>query len=90
MKLLFCKSCHDIRAIRAEKTTCACGSSWGKYTDDLNAEIGGQAVPLGLTNDSFIKALVSRPDGGLGSLFTAFVIPKKCPTVTEKGEDCRV
>ena len=83
MKLIFCKECHDIFRLINEKRFCKCGKSWGNYTDDINAEIGGLAVPIGFENSSFVKAFKNRPKEGLGSRFDAFVIPEKCPTIKE-------
>lgn len=36
---------------------CECGESWGRYTDDVNAEYGGQAIPFGINNLSFHLAI---------------------------------
>jgi hypothetical protein len=37
MKLIRCKSCNDIIALHAHRRLCACGKSFGYYTDELNA-----------------------------------------------------
>jgi len=55
------------------------------YEDGLHANIIGDAVPLGITNESFFKALTHRPQAGMGAEFTAFVIPVKCDTVKKLG-----
>lgn len=85
MKLIYCKKCHDVRRLSTEyQTTCECGNSWGYYTDDINAKIGGDALPLGFGNRSFAHAIKNQPNEGIGIQFTAFVIPKQCPTIEVK------
>jgi hypothetical protein len=59
--------------------------SGGKYDDNLNATIRGDAIPLGFENRDFHRALASRPDEGQGERFEAFVIPHSCPTITKRG-----
>lgn len=82
MKLLFCKSCQDIIKMDTETRTCKCGSCQGAYTkDNLNAWYKGDlAVPMGFANNSLALALNTQPTEGMGKLFEAFIIPKKCPT----------
>lgn len=82
MKLLLCKECQDIvRLIREEKRVCKCGKVGGKYTNNLNAiYFGEMAVPIGFVNSTLVKALHKQPNEGMGENFTAFVIPKVCPT----------
>lgn len=85
MKLIVCPKCDDVLSLRTDRERiCECGRSGGRYTDDLNAEIWGEAIPIGIANSSFIAALRARPDAGLGSRFEAFVIPRTCPTVHVK------
>lgn len=84
MKLIYCTQCHDIRKLHRNSIVCACGRSGGFYTDELKAVITGFAVPLGVNNRTFVKALADRPEEGMGERFEAFVIPKKCPTIKEK------
>ena len=82
MKLIYCNDCQDI--IRLHKTTgsCLCGDSGGHYkADGTNAVIYGNCQPLGFTNSSFMNARIQQPEHGAGYKFTAFVIPKVCPTV---------
>jgi hypothetical protein len=45
------------------------------------AQIGGKAIPLGIANSSLAKAVRNRPETGQGFEFTAFVIPRECPTI---------
>ena len=86
MKLIFCPKCEDIRALAYGLRYCSCASSWGHYRrDGLNAVIGGDAIPLGLNNQSFVKALKNRPARGLGQRFEAFVIPENSSTVMDEG-----
>lgn len=83
MKLIYCTHCDDIVKLTHEPRTCECGRSGGRYfSDGLNAEIWGDAVPLGIANPSFAEALKNRPKSGhQGSRFEAFVIPEECSTV---------
>lgn len=85
MKLLFCPHCQDVLKLQSQRRTCACGKSWGLYEDDLNARIGGSAIPLGIGGRSLVDALESRPEEGKGASFAAFVIPVKVPTITDEG-----
>ncbi|MFK4706124.1 hypothetical protein ABIC83_002963 [Roseateles asaccharophilus] len=85
MKLLLCPSCKDVRKLLFERTVCQCGASWGQYIDNLNASIGGRAIPLGFANSTLLEALRTRPDTGSGSQFTAFVIPRVAPKVRIDG-----
>ena len=81
MKLILCPACQDVvKAGLRETRFCQCGKSWGKYRDPLNAEYGGEAIPLGLLNNELRLAVLGQPQAGLGAQFTAFVIPKECPT----------
>ena len=84
MKLIFCPSCNDVRKLHLEKTKCKCGKSYGWYKDDIDAVIGGIAIPIGFNNSSLYRALVKQPDEGMGERFEAFVIPKACPTIENK------
>jgi len=84
MKLIYCTSCRDIRALRVEdEVRCFCGASGGQYRKDgLHAEVSGPCVPLGIENMSFEAALAAPPrEDGLGNRFDGFVIPEPCHTV---------
>lgn len=87
MKLIFCPHCHDVRKLHTDCiVSCKCGKSSGRYLDDgLHAVLGGDAIPLGIDNSSFVKAIKNRPQRGMGERFVAFVIPEECGTV-EFGE----
>lgn len=50
MKLLFCKECHDVKALTKRKRTCRCGKSSGKYVTYIWAEYNGPCVILGMMN----------------------------------------
>jgi hypothetical protein len=84
MKLIYCPNCYDIVKCQKTDRTCQCGQSGGRYLDDLNAIYWGKAIPLGLANSSFVRALRNQPDEGMGERFEAFVIPKICPTFNEE------
>ena len=57
MKLLMCLKCGDIFNLARKFKSCECGESGGLYVDDLNAEITGECIPLGISNPSFRRAL---------------------------------
>lgn len=82
MKLIFCPVCHDMHKLQiTENVECLCGESWGHYSEDgLNASYGGKAVPVGIANSSFVKAINDQPKNGMGKTFEAFVIPAECDT----------
>lgn len=87
MKLLFCKSCHDvIRLIQDRERLCKCGKVGGRYIDEIRAEYWGgkKAIPLGFDNYSLASAIDHQPLSGEGQYFKAFVIPKACPTFKKK------
>lgn len=86
MKLIFCTKCKDVVAIRPQNRSCFCGSSWGQYLSSVDAVFGGEAVPLGFANYSFLEALQDQPDESPGTVFTAFVIEKNCPTFRRDAE----
>lgn len=85
MKLIFCPLCSDVVSLHVmlgpKLRSCRCGESHGRYVDSIDAEISGKAIPIGFANHSFFMALQDRPEEGAGSTFTAFVIPKSCPSV---------
>ena len=83
MKLLFCKACNDLFALDSDYRACHCGVSGGYYKDNgMDVIINGPAIPVGITNSSFLSAVDLQKDFGEGVPFEAFVIPKNCPTVT--------
>jgi hypothetical protein len=85
MKLLFCKQCFDVFRLTHVERKCECGSTKGRYDDDVDAVYSGEyAVPLGFINSSFRTAILNQPNDGKGSEFTAFVIPKICPTMVKE------
>jgi hypothetical protein len=86
MKLIYCPECQDIVRLFFEDRSCRCGKSHGMYRKDgLNAIIGGYAIPIGIDNHSWCKALETNRlwynSGDRGVTFEAFIIPKKCKTV---------
>lgn len=90
MKLLLCPCCSDVRKLRPEKTYCSCRKSWGKYTDDIHAEIGGETIALGIDNKTLALALKAKKldlhdiFGGHLLEFTAFVFRDDAPNITRK------
>ena len=84
VKLILCPTCRDIVKLVHARRYCYCSRSYGQYlSDGLQAEIGGEAIPIGFANQSFQHALENRPEEGAGSRFEAFVIPVKCDTITK-------
>lgn len=82
MKLLLCTECQDVIRLIDIKRTCRCGKIGGKYTDNINAiYFGDTAIPIGFANSTLIKAINNQSKEGAGENFTAFVIPKFCPTL---------
>jgi len=85
MKLIFCRECRDIVKLTYDIRYCLCGKSSGHYLrDGLTAIISGEAVPIGISNNSFSQAIANRPEAGQGNPFEAFVIPRVCATVKQK------
>ena len=81
MKLILCPLCQDVVRLRSELRRCECGTCWGRYLDDLKAEISEKAIPLGFNNTALRNAVMNQPQKGQGKGFGAFVIPKECSTV---------
>lgn len=82
MKLLYCNTCKDIFSLSYTTKTCHCGETGGHYeADGLNAQYYGDCKPIGFANDTFKTARECQPEWGAGYEFTAFVIPKVCPTM---------
>ncbi len=83
IKLLFCRNCKRVFSLTGTKQDCPCGECGGVYPDGVNAQIWGNALPLGFDNTSFFSALGNQPEetGMGGRPFTAFVIEQNCPTV---------
>ena len=81
MKLVYCKNCKSIFNLTKDMKYCDCKQTYGKYTDDLNAEVSCHALSIGFLNSDFIAAINNRPIRGQGRRFEAFVIPKVCDTI---------
>lgn len=80
MKLIYCPKCKDIIKLTMVYRTCFCGQSSGKYLNYINAEIHGEAIPIGILNTEFQAATQCRPKE-VKALFEAFVIPESSLTV---------
>lgn len=61
MKLLLCVKCSDVFSLKTSgMTTCICGQTSGRYTDNLNAEVSGvkdKFMVLGFDNSSLIETI---------------------------------
>lgn len=96
MKLLLCAHCHDIVALNGEKRWCRCGTSYGRYIDNIHAEIAGAALLIGIANGSLRAALDDQmrhgdlttpmpgyPAGEVrGREFDAWLLPVSCSRIT--------
>lgn len=83
MKLLVCLECQDVFKLQKGRY-CICGKTTGEYkADGLNAIYSGPCKPIGFMNSSLVTAMKNQPQSGLGTHFTAFVIPVECPTFTK-------
>ena len=83
MKLLYCPDCSDIVRLKKMPKTCDCGKVGGRYLEDglIIEYFGIDAIPLFISNSSFVTAIRWRPHSSPGSLFDAGVIPVDCDTV---------
>ena len=85
MKLIYCITCGDVFNLSKELKTCGCGKSYGKYINDLFAEVSSDSIALGFVNNSFADAITNRTlINDRGENFTAFVIPAICRTIKRK------
>ena len=71
VKLIYCRECTELVRLRAVMCTCPCGKSSGRYINDIEAEISGPCIPIGIDNSGFMAA-VKNPKKGLP--FCGFVI----------------
>ena len=85
MKLIYCLNCDSVVRLVKHERACECGRSGGMYKDKTNAEFYGEdAVPIGFATSTLRQAIKDRPHDGMGSRFTAFVIPTVCDTMKYK------
>jgi hypothetical protein len=87
MKLIFCPVCQDIVRLRRKPRQCDCGKSWGGYEDGLNAVYGGDAIPMGIDNHTFMEAYHKYSAGLHKLVYTAFFIHDSQPTFRYTPED---
>lgn len=80
MKLILCAYCSDVVKGHFKPRECKCGMSGIQYLNQIDAVYWGEAIPLGFANSSLQAAALDQPESGMGEEFTAFVIPKVCPT----------
>lgn len=87
MKLVYCRECTDVVRLFHEIRRCRCGKSWGRYTDERNAEIGGPCIPVGIAWASFAAALAGyRKSSDRSIRFDTFLIENPCRTVKHVDE----
>jgi len=83
MKLIVCSLCRDARALRpAHRAACACGQSWGMYSEDgVKAEYGGLAIPVEICSESLALAMRRRrKDDHYPWGVLAYLVEADCPT----------
>jgi hypothetical protein len=87
MKLFFCPHCNDIQKMQDEKRTCLCGGSWAHYINEVDAVIGGFAIPLGIGNTSFSLSVHLHNLGHNlpheAMKFEAWIITMPCSSITK-------
>lgn len=78
MKLLHCRSCEDVVALRVsdDHRHCDCGRSFGKLNSAKQPEIFGPAILLGIADNKLARAINAQPDSGKGPPFHAYVFPR--------------
>ena len=82
MKLILCWKCSDVvKCGMRRKRYCKCKEAWGKYINDLDAEIGGTAISVCLHNSHLVEAIKAQPESGWGKEFKAWVPAKECSTI---------
>lgn len=88
MKLLFCTECQDVVKLwqNPEPRRCACGKSWGRYINKLDAEFGGSAYLLGFNNTQMGHSwnLRDQVPASRGRDFNAFFIPEGVTSAIRK------
>ncbi len=80
MKLLFCTDCGDVRKINIGETFCLCKKTAARYLDNLYVEWNGNGRLIGFKNSEFRSVVENNNNEN----FTAFILPKECPTVNPK------
>lgn len=58
MKLILCENCWDVFKLQKGMRQCSCGEVFGRYIDNVNAEVSGNAVSIGLGNGALEKAII--------------------------------
>lgn len=91
MKLIMCPHCTDLFNLStARLRKCSCGKSWGQYKGALKATYGGDAIPVGISNNSLLEALNNRtgPNPSFEELsFNAFFVRPTSPNFTHEASD---
>lgn len=60
MKMVMCLDCNDVFNIIHQERKCFCGKTSGKYIDNLNIEIKGNCVPIGIHNTKLFQAIAMQ------------------------------
>jgi len=86
MKLIYCPVCTDIVRLFEDERFCKCRASWGNYVDSINAKIGGEAIPFGISNATLANALQINAAGITDEsiYFQIFIIPINCTTIIKE------
>ena len=77
MKLLYCKACGDIMAIRGFDRVCFCGKSAGHRTRQGGAMWSGPCVRLEYATLRLDEAIGNQPEVGWGDPLPIFVMPAR-------------
>lgn len=57
MKLVLCQECWDVFKLAKKMRKCECGKVKGRYIDNSEAEVSGNAISLALGNGSLEVAI---------------------------------
>ena len=90
MKLIVCPECEDVVRLRNnEMRYCSCGKSGGMYIDKQQAMIEGKAVPIGISNESLVKAITLQEGYDHPVRIIAFTIPIESNKHIIKKPECQ-
>lgn len=92
MIILICSKCHEVTALTSRgRRSCPCGATHGSVKGD-KMTISAAALPIGLANDSILRALADPPqEGEWGVPLEALILPLNRFTIEGKhGSDTGV
>lgn len=82
-KMIYCMVCGTHAQLFVNRHSfCECRESHGRLRPDgVVAEVWGPCIEWGYNVAEFMHAIKTRPAYGKGSVFTSFVISRKCVTI---------